>query len=263
MIVQNIEFYQIDAFTDKVFHGNPAAVCILDDWLNDELLKAIAAQNNLAETAFIIKDDQDFHIRWFTPNGEINLSGHATLAAGFALLESNKGPSDSIIFHHSSGQISVEKRKEKFVLNFPRIGYKKTLSPDPIVSLLDQPAIEVFETDLDYLVLLEHESQIRNLQIDLLALAKLPKRGIIVTSTTTEADFYSRCFYPKHSIAEDPVTGSAHCILAPFWAEKLNKNSLYAIQELHRKGELYCELQRNRVLISGHCRWYLRGHLVI
>ncbi|HAT8179402.1 TPA: PhzF family phenazine biosynthesis isomerase [Legionella pneumophila] len=263
MIVHNIEFYQIDAFTDKVFHGNPAAVCILDDWLNDELLKAIAAQNTLAETAFIIKDNQDFHIRWFTPNGEISLSGHATLAAGFVLLESNKGHGNFIVFHHSSGQISVEKRKEKFILHFPRIDYKKSLSPDPILSLLDQPAIEVFETELDYLVLLENESQIRNLQIDLFSLAKLPKRGIIVTSTTTEADFYSRCFYPKHSIAEDPVTGSAHCILAPFWAEKLNKTTLYAIQGLHRKGELYCELQRNSVLISGNCRWYLRGHLVI
>lgn len=261
--MHNIEFYQIDAFTDKVFHGNPAAVCILDEWLNDELLKAIAAQNSLAETAFIIKDKQDFYIRWFSPNGEISLSGHATLAAGFVLFELGKSQDDLIVFHHTSGQFSVEKRKDRVVLNFPKINYKRNLYPEPIISLLDQPAIEVYESELDYLVLLENETQVQKLQIDLMGLTKLPKRGIIITSTTTEADFYSRCFYPKYNIAEDPVTGSAHCILTPFWSEKLNKTSLHAIQGLHRKGELHCELNGQRVFITGNCRWYLQGYLVI
>ncbi|KTD50929.1 PhzF family phenazine biosynthesis protein [Legionella quateirensis] len=261
--MHSIDFFQIDAFTDKVFHGNPAAVCLLDDWLNDELLLAIAAENNLSETAFIIEAHNGFHIRWFTPNGEISLCGHATLAAGFVLFELERCSTDIITFNSMSGQLSVLRRKDRLTLDFPRLNYVNTHSSENITQLIDQPVLETYDSDLDYLILLANEAQVINAQIDLKKLIKLPKRGLIITSACTEADFYSRCFYPRHSISEDPVTGSAHCVLTPFWANKLNKSNLRAIQGLHRKGELFCELMDNRVFISGYCRWYLKGHLVI
>ncbi|KTD35607.1 phenazine biosynthesis PhzF [Legionella moravica] len=261
--MHSIDFFQIDAFTDKVFHGNSAAVCLLDDWLNDELLLAIAAENNLSETAFIIEAPNGFHIRWFTPNGEISLCGHATLAASFVLFELGKCLSDCITFHSLSGQLSVLRRKDRLTLDFPRFQYAHSISSETIVSLIDQPVIEAYDSEFDYLVVLENEAQVQEAQVDLKKLMKLPKRGLIVTSLSSEADFYSRCFYPKHSISEDPVTGSAHCVLTPYWANKLNKSNLRAIQGLHRKGELFCELMDHRVFISGYCRWYLKGHLVI
>lgn len=261
--MDSIEFFQVDAFTDKVFHGNPAAVCLLDNWLNDELMQAIAAENNLSETAFIIEDHNGFHIRWFTPNGEINLCGHATLAAGFVLFELEKCSGDRVNFHSLSGQLSVLKEKEKFTLDFPRLHYTQSVVKNSISSLLDQPVVEVYDSELDYLVLLANESQVFNVQVDLKQLVKLPKRGLIITSSCNDADFYSRCFYPKYNIFEDPVTGSAHCVLTPFWADRLNKANLHSIQGSQRKGTLFCELKADRVLISGHCRWYLKGHLVI
>jgi PhzF family phenazine biosynthesis protein len=261
--VHSIESFQIDAFTDKVFHGNPAAVCLLEDWLNDELLQAIAVENNLSETAFIIEDQNGFHIRWFTPNGEINLCGHATLAAAFVLFELEKCDEDIVGFHSRSGLLSVTKRKERYTLDFPRINYHVSHSPYNISSLLDQPVQDVYESELDYIILLANETQVLNAQIDLKKLIKLPARGLIITAPSNEADFYSRCFYPKHNIAEDPVTGSAYCVLAPFWSERLNKVNLRAIQGLHRKGEVFCEVKDSSVLISGSCRWYLKGHLVI
>ncbi|CAM2909185.1 PhzF family phenazine biosynthesis protein [Legionella worsleiensis] len=261
--MHSIEFFQIDAFTDKVFHGNPAAVCFLEEWLNDELLLAIAAENNLSETAFVIDSDNGYHIRWFTPNGEIPLCGHATLAAAFVLFESKKRAADHITFHSLSGQLSVLKRKDRLTLDFPRLNYARSEATEFIKSLIDQPVIEAYDSDLDYLLVLENEIQVQNAQIDLKELIKLPKRGLIITSECSVADFYSRCFYPKHSISEDPVTGSAHCVLTPFWANKLNKSSLRAVQGTHRKGELFCELMDDRVFISGYCRWYLKGHLVI
>lgn len=263
MLVDSIEIFQIDAFTDKVFHGNPAAVCLLSDWLNDELMQAIAAENNLSETAFIMEDSRGFHIRWFTPNGEISLCGHATLAAGFVLLELEKCSGDSVSFHSLSGLLSVERKKEKYSLDFPKLSYAKADSPETISCLLDQPVVEVYDSDLDYLILLANEQQVLNAQVDLNKLMKLPKRGLIITSSCNDADFYSRCFYPKHSIPEDPVTGSAHCVLTPFWADRLNKTSLYALQGSRRKGEIFCEMNDARVLISGHCRWYSKGYLVI
>ncbi len=261
--MHSIDFFQIDAFTDKVFHGNPAAVCLLDFWLNDELLLAIASENNLSETAFIIEDQNGFHIRWFTPNGEIGLCGHATLAAGFVLFELEKTQRDVITFHSLSGPLSVLRKKDKLTLDFPRLNYAISECSEMLASLLDQPIIEAYDSDLDYLVVLANDTHVQNAEVDLKNLLQLPKRGLIITSETNDADFYSRCFYPKHSITEDPVTGSAHCVLAPFWAEKLNKTSLRSIQGLQRKGELFCDVLEHRVFISGHCRWYLKGYLVI
>jgi PhzF family phenazine biosynthesis protein len=262
MVMQRIEIFQVDAFTDKVFHGNPAAVCLLHDWFNDELMQAIAVENNLSETAFIIESKNELQIRWFTPNGEINLCGHATLAAGFVLFELRKAQKNVVTFSSLSGPLTVKKKNNLYIMDLPRLVYTR-IPENELSSLIDQPISEAYISDLDYLAVLEDEGKVQNAQIDLKNLAKLPKRGLILTAKSEDADFYSRCFYPKHNIPEDPVTGSAHCVLAPFWGEKLNKNHLLGLQGSYRKGEVICDVLNDRVHISGACRWYLRGYLVI
>ena len=261
--MDSIEIFQIDAFTDKVFHGNPAAICLLDDWLNDELLQAIALENNLSETAFIMEDINGFHIRWFTPKGEINLCGHATLAAGFLLFEQGMCQDDTVYFSSLSGQLSVRKKDGLLTMDFPRLDFEQMDSTELLIDIIDKPIVEAYAGELDYLVLLADESKVASAQVDLKTLAKLPKRGLIITAGCSDADFYSRCFYPKHNIHEDPVTGSAHCMLAPFWSARLDKIRLRGIQGSFRKGEVLCELLADRVHISGYCKWYLKGHLVI
>ncbi|VEG90191.1 phenazine biosynthesis PhzF [Legionella spiritensis] len=261
--VDNIEIFQIDAFTDKVFHGNPAAVCLLDEWLNDELMQAIAVENNLSETAFIIEDKQGFHIRWFTPNGEINLCGHATLAAGFVLCELGKNKGNVIDFTSLSGQLKVVKKDDSYTLDFPCLSFREYEKPEMLAALVDQPVLGCYKSELDYLIQLPDEQAVLSAHVDLVTLESLPKRGLIITAASSDADFYSRCFYPRHNIAEDPVTGSAHCVLTPFWARQLGKSVMRAIQGSLRKGQLTCEMRDDRVLISGYCRWYLKGHLVI
>jgi len=261
--VDNIEIYQIDAFTDKVFHGNPAAVCLLTHWHNDELLQAIAVENNLSETAFVIQNSEGFDIRWFTPGGEISLCGHATLAAGFVLFELGKHTDNALTFSSLSGDLTVTHKNGLYTLNFPRLNYKSSQESEILTALIDKVPLEIYESELDYLMLLADEDSVANATIDLKLLKKMNKRGLIITSGCANADFYSRGFYPKHNIPEDPVTGSAHCVLAPFWAERLNKNNLRAIQGSFRKGEVICEVIGERVNISGYCKWYSKGHLVI
>lgn len=258
-----IEIFQIDAFTDKIFHGNPAAVCLLEEWFNDELMQAIAFENNLSETAFIIKNELGLHIRWFTPKGEVSLCGHATLAAGFALFERDRINQGTIEFSSLSGPISVMKRDELYTLDFPRLSYQPCRVPDLVRSLVNQPLIEVYESELDYLAIVEDEDIVSEAEVNLNALINLPKRGLILSAPSSDMDFYSRCFYPKHNIAEDPVTGSAHCVLAPYWSQRLNKSNLQSTQGSHRRGEIFCELQDDRVFISGKCRWYMKGELLI
>lgn len=261
--MRSVEIFQIDAFTDKVFHGNPAAVCLLSDWLNDELMQAIAVENNLSETAFITEDKLGFHIRWFTPKGEINLCGHATLAAGFVLYELGKNHGDTLQFMSANGPLKVSRKNNRYTLDFPCLTYENHENPELIAGLIDKSVVAVYESELDYLALLADEKKVAKAKIDLKTLASLPKRGLIITSTSHEADFYSRCFYPKHNIPEDPVTGSAYCVLAPFWKERLHKQVLHAVQGSFRKGEVYCEVLDERVVISGYCRWYSKGYLVI
>ena len=261
--MSSIEIFQIDAFTDKVFHGNPAAICLLTDWLNDELLQAIAFENNLSETAFVIEDTTGYQIRWFTPNGEITLCGHATLAAGFLLFELGRCQTDTIHFSSLSGPLTVCKKNDRFTLNFPKLHFEKLEHHDLFVGLIDKPIIDVYVSELDYLVLLAHEQHVLQAQVNLHGLEKLPKRGLILTARGHDVDFYSRCFYPKHNISEDPVTGSAHCVLAPFWSDRLGKRTLNAKQGSIRQGDIFCEVFDDRVHISGYCRWYSRGHLVI
>lgn len=262
--MSRIEIFQIDAFTDKMFHGNPAAICLMQEWLNDELLQAIALENNLSETAFVIETPEGFQIRWFTPKGEINLCGHATLAAGFLLLELGKARGDRVRFSSVSGWFSVRKKGEKVVMDLPRLEVMQPIQLSNIwQTIINQPEAEIYESELDYLVVLARESQVLNAQIDSKALAKLPRRGLIITAPGQDVDFYSRCFYPKYNIIEDAVTGSAHCVLAPFWAERLQKKSLHAKQGLLRTGDLFCEVFDDYVLISGYCRWYSKGYLLL
>ncbi|MFY7697533.1 MAG: PhzF family phenazine biosynthesis protein [Legionella sp.] len=259
----SIEIYQIDAFTDKLFHGNPAAICLLNEWLNSELLQAIAVENNLSETAFVIENDQGFHIRWFTPKGEVELCGHSTLAAGFLLFELGKNLGNQICFSSLSGLLSVQKNSDKLTMDFPRLDYKELSSGVLLSGLIDKSPVAMFESKFDYLILLDSEQDVLSAQVNAAFLSKLSKRGLILTAECGDADFYSRCFYPKHNIVEDPVSGSAHCVLAPFWSARLNKNKLHAVQGSFRKGHVFCEVFPERVFLSGNCKWYLKGHLVL
>jgi PhzF family phenazine biosynthesis protein len=261
--VDSIEIYQIDAFTDKVFHGNPAAVCLVSHWLNDELLQAIAVENNLSETAFVMEDGNGYQLRWFTPKGEISLCGHATLAAAFLLFELHRTRDDLIRFSTLSGELIVQRDEDRLTMDFPLLAYHPLALEDTLCRLVDKSIVAAFQSDLDYLFLLEDERQVLSARVDLKMLTNLPTRGLILTSKSDNADFYSRCFYPKHSIAEDPVTGSAHCVLAPFWSQRLSKKKLHGIQGSVRRGDVFCEVYQQRVLISGTCRWYSKGHLVI
>lgn len=261
--MQDIEIFQVDAFTDKVFHGNPAAVCLLDEWMNDELMQAIASENNLSETAFIVEDTKGFHIRWFAPNGEISLCGHATLAAGFVLFELQKASGNRIDFNSLSGIVSVMRLGDMVELNFPKIAYESYPIDTLPDGLLDQKIIEAWDSPLDMVLVLGSELEVRKAQVKLNTLHTMKNRGLALTCSAEGVDFYSRCFYPKHNIPEDPVTGSAHCILAPLWAEKLNKNTLLAVQGSVRQGNIHCTIDKDRVRLKGACRWFLKGTLVI
>ncbi len=259
--MQPISIFQVDAFTDKVFHGNPAAVCILTEWFNDELLQAIAIENNLSETAFVLEEENGPHIRWFTPNGEVSLCGHATLAAGFVLFELGRVAQEKIQFSSLSGALTVYRKGEGYMLDFPALSYHVMPSPFQVQKLVDQTVSETYESSLDYLLLLPSAGHVAQAKVDLQALVNLPKRGLILTARADDVDFYSRCFYPKHHVPEDPVTGSAHCVLAPFWSERLGKTLLKGRQGLVRQGEVKCQWLGERVHLFGQCRWYLKGYL--
>jgi len=261
--MSSIEIYQVDSFTDKLFHGNPAAVCILEHWLNDELMQAIAIENNLSETAFVVADGDHFKIRWFTPSNEVSLCGHATLAAASVLFELGKGVDNILRFLSMHDTIEVVKKEGLYTLDFPRMPFHPSSSQQQLIDLLNEPVLEAYDSELDYMLVLENEEAVINVKPDLDKLSQLEKRGLIITAPGLSSDIYSRCFYPKLKIAEDPVTGSAHCVLTPYWCERLGKNSLYAIQGLYRKGDLFCELKDQRVAISGACRGYMKGHIQI
>lgn len=261
--MQRIDMYQVDAFTDKVFHGNPAAVCVLQEWLNDELLQAIATENNLSETAFVVLKDGAHQIRWFTPQGEVSLCGHATLAAAYVMFEKEHIQGEKICFSSLGGALFAEQQGSRITLNFPKIDFYPLENTAEVEGVIDIIPAERYESELDYLLVLDSVEQLQSVKVNHSLLIKLPKRGLILTAPSVEADFHSRAFYPKHNIPEDPVTGSAHCILTPYWSKRLNKHVLYGIQGGQRRGNLCCELKDDRVFMSGDCRWYMEGHLLI
>ena len=259
-----LPLYQIDAFTNTLFEGNPAAVVPLSEWLPDETLIKISAENNLAETAFYIPTEKGYHIRWFTPTVEVDLCGHATLATAFVIFTLTDYQGDVIIFDSKSGELRVTRKDNLFILNFPTDLYHIAVPPPALIECLQSGTVtEVFKGKTDYMVVLESEAELRDLEYDIIILSTIPARGIIITAPGDEVDFVSRFFAPQSGIDEDPVTGSAHTTLIPYWAEKLEKTTLSAKQISKRGGSLQCELLGDRVSIGGEARLYLRGEIEI
>jgi PhzF family phenazine biosynthesis protein len=260
----NLRIYQVDAFTDKVFSGNPAAVCPLDNRLDDSLMQQIAMENNLAETAFYVKEGDRYGIRWFTPTVEVDLCGHATLAAALVLFQCEGHSGDLIHFHSPrSGALTVRKVGDDLALNFPADEYHPVELSAELTAGFNISPKAAFRGKTDYMLVFDNEMEVRDLQPDFDKLAKVDARGIIVTAKGGEADFVSRFFGPQSGINEDPVTGSAHTTLTPYWAKILGKDELSAVQLSARKGQLRCKLLGDRVEISGQGRLYLRGEIFV
>lgn len=260
-----LEIFQVDAFTNKLFAGNPAAICPLSEWLADDLMLKIAAENNLAETAFFVKQTSVYEIRWFTPAVEINLCGHATLGSAFVLFNCLNLEENQIKFHsHKSGDLSVEKQGDRYVLDFPSYGVNEIEIDEKLVEAVGKKPLQMWETQGNMVMMLfENESDIANINPDMSALGKIPFDEIIVTAKGNSSDFVSRMFAPRIGIPEDPVTGAIHCSLIPFWAEKLGKTELFARQISARGGELFCELKGDRVKIGGNAVLYLKGEIYV
>ena len=257
-----LALYQVDAFTDRLFHGNPACVVPLDNWLPDQLLLEIAKENAVAETAFFIRQEDHFHLRWFTPEFEMDLCGHATLAAAHVIKTNGDHPKDPIIFHSRSGVLEVSVHKELYTLNFPSRRPEPAELPAILISAIDRPPVEVLKAR-DFMLVYENERDVREIKIDRQIADKinLDPGGIIITAKGDEVDFVSRFFTPQASIFEDPVTGSAHCSLIPYWSDRLGKKQMTAFQLSERIGKLFCEDMGDRVLISGNARTYSTGTL--
>lgn len=256
------KIYQVDAFTDKVFSGNPASVCPLNEWLNDELMQKIAMENNLAETAFYVKKNDRYEIRWFTPKVEVDLCGHATLAAAYVLFTHENHFGNVINFYsHRSGELTVTKQNEFLTLNFPTDIYKNVELTSELTNGFDILPKEALKGKTDYVLVFENETQIKNIKPYLHQIATLGGRGVIVTAKGDSVDFVSRFFAPQAGIDEDPVTGSAHTTLTPYWSNKLGKTILTAIQLSERKGYLQCKFLGERIEISGQAKLYLIGEI--
>jgi PhzF family phenazine biosynthesis protein len=257
-----IELYQIDAFTNKVFGGNPACVVPLQNWLPDNLLLQIARENAVAETAFFVYESDKIHLRWFTPEIEMDLCGHATLATAHCLKDILHYERDEITFQTLSGDLVVTINAGLYTMDFPSRMPVKANLPENILNSLSIKPEEVFKSR-DYVLVYSKEADVKNIKIDRVQFDQLnlDPGGIIVTAMGDNCDFVSRFFTPQASILEDPVTGSAHCSLIPFWAARLNKNKLNALQVSERLGTLYCENKGDRVLISGEARTYSTGKI--
>jgi len=257
-----IPIYKVDAFTNKVFSGNPAAVCPLEYWLEDSMMQSIAKENNLSETAFFVRQASDYYIRWFTPEIEVDLCGHATLASAFVYFNYIAPSSINIEFQSRSGPLSVEKGDGMLSMNFPSQPPCPCAAPDNLVKALNIKPAEVLSSQ-DYFVVYENEKQIRELSPLMYNLKQIDKRGVIATAPGDEADFVSRCFFPRLGIDEDPVTGSAHSALIPYWSKRYEKKELHARQISDRGGELFCTNFTDRVIISGHAVMFMRGIVYI
>lgn len=255
-----IKLYQTDSFTTNLFSGNPAAVCPLASWIDDDLMKNIAAENNLSETAFYVKEGDYYHLRWFTPTVEVDLCGHATLAAAYVLFDVLKEEKDKIIFDSLSGKLEVTKDCNLITLNFPARRPKKVDIVDQYKKCLDIEPVEAhFHTKL--LFVLNSEEEVTNAIPNFEEIAKLNSDGLIITSIGNKTDFVSRYFAPNAGINEDPVTGSAHTVLTPFWSERLSKKKLTARQVSKRGGDLFCEDLNDRIAISGNAVLYSTGEI--
>jgi PhzF family phenazine biosynthesis protein len=257
-----LPLYKIDAFTDRVFAGNPACVVPMQEWLPDDTLLKIAKENAVPETAFFIPQGDQFALRWFTPDIEMDLCGHATLATAHVLKTILQHPSDRIVFTSNSGSLEVTAADGRYTLNFPSRKPVPARLPDIVRSSLDRQPTAVLKAR-DYVLVYDSENDIRDIRINrqLLDQINLDPGGVVITARGKESDFVSRFFTPQSTVFEDPVTGSAHCSLIPYWSEQLGKKQMKALQLSERGGVLYCEDKGNRVLISGEAKTYAAGTL--
>ena len=254
-----IPVFKVDAFTKRVFSGNPAAVCPLDTWLPDQVLQSIAAENNLAETAFFTRNDGRFHLRWFTPACEVDLCGHATLATAYVLLQELGEQSACLRFDTKSGELTVSRQGDKLALNFPSRPPQPVEADGRLATALGGPKPVEILAARDYLIRYSTAEEVRALAPDMETLKKIDRFAFIVTAPGSDCDFVSRFFAPAKGIPEDPVTGSAHCTLIPYWARQLNKTAFHARQVSPRGGELFCQLLGERVEIAGYAALFLKG----
>lgn len=258
-----LPYYHVDAFTDRLFRGNPAGVILLSSgWLAEQVMQKIAYENNLSETAFIIEDGEDFGLRWFTPKIEVDLCGHATIAAAHVLFNEIGHKQDQIRFQTKSGIVSVERREKTLVLDFPSRPPVKCSCPLGPARILGKKPAEVWKSR-DYLFVFNEEEDILNMTPDFVSMKNWECLGVIVTAPGKTADFVSRFFAPRAGVNEDPVTGSAHSTLIPYWAERLQKTSLQALQLSKRGGELFCQEAGKRVKIGGRAITYLSGEIYL
>ena len=257
-----LDIYQVDAFTSDLFKGNPAAVVPLDSWISDDVMQNIAAENNLSETAFYVRNNEGFEIRWFTPTIEVDLCGHATLATSFVVFERKEVAGNQVVFNSKSGALKIDKTADGLELDFPATVPVIAELPSWIKDVGGNP-IEAYSCEDDFLLIYDSEEAIRNLTPNFTALKQVPVRGIICSSKSERCDFVSRFFAPGAGIDEDPVTGSAHTKLVPYWAEVLKKEKLLAKQISKRGGELKCNLLGDRVKLSGEAKLFLKGEIYI
>ena len=257
-----LKIYQVDAFTKESFHGNPAAIVPLEAWLPAETMQSIALENNLAETAFFVPEGDGFGLRWFTPTVEMDLCGHATLATGFLIFDVLGMNEKLLKFQTKSGVLTVEKVADRFILDFPARPATTCETPVGLIEAIGKEPKEILRSR-DCLMVYETEDDVRQIKPDFAELLKVPTHGVIVTARGRDCDFVSRFFAPALGVPEDSVTGSAHCTLIPYWAEKLGKTDLFARQISARGGELFCKLAGDRVKIGGNAALYLEGKIFV
>lgn len=258
-----IPIYQVDAFTENVFAGNPAAVCPLDDWLPDETMQNIAAENNLSETAFFVRNNDHFDIRWFTPVAEIDLAGHPTLATAHVIFTEMEPCRRDIRFRSKLGDsLVVQRAKDRLLMDFPSRAPEQVNGLGDVARALGAAPAELLRAR-DGFAVFETEARVRDLRPDMARVAGLDLHGLIVTAPGDDCDFVSRFFAPRIGIPEDPVTGSAHCTLIPYWAKRLDKTDLHARQISQRGGELFCRYRGERVEIGGHAALYMKGTIYV
>lgn len=260
-----LPYFEVAAFTQRAFGGNQAGVCLLEKWLPDTLLQSIAAENNLAETAFVVpRSPGDYELCWFTPVAEIELCGHATLGSGHVLVRHRGVQEDVIRFQtRHAGELRLEREGDRLVLDFPsRPPSRSEVTEDMVAALGAKPG-ELYQAR-DYMAVFRSADEVRALKPDMTRMTQLPLEGVLVTAPgDSDCDFVSRFFVPKHGIPEDHVTGSTHCNLIPFWAERLGNTKMFARQVSQRGGQLYCELRGDRVRIGGHAVTYLTGEIEV
>lgn len=252
----------VDAFSERIFHGNQAAICVMDAWLTDELMINIARENNFSETAFTVKTNDGYEIRWFTPGGEVKLCGHATLATSYVLFRYYETDKNNLVFHSLSGDLLIGKDGDYISMDFPMLRCRKIEITNLMAEAFGSMPLEAYIDDR-LLLVYENEQIIRNMKPDFEKVALLHEHGVAVTSAGSDYDCVSRFFAPRLKVNEDPVTGSAHCMIAPYWGERLGKKTIRAYQASERGGELLCELHEDRVVIKGKAALYSIGELCL